>query len=222
MSKQSSTPDPVAEKSGFLRMYMSNHPDTLVAYAKWYGKVPEAITSAEMSAIDTKSMTLACVLKGGAKKEVYIPIEPPLKGYEDVKPRLLEMKALAQEGLGMIKAPPITTFYFPNGAIVTTFTVLLQIYCSFAPQNSGSPQYYVANFFQGLLGIRTVRSILYASVGIHVLECWYTYHLCRRHRTGFGVGALYVAATFVCGFPIWRNLRKKIQAARIESVMKVE
>lgn len=46
--------DPVAEKSTFLRMYMSNHPDTLVAYAKWFGKVNEVITSAEMSAIDTK------------------------------------------------------------------------------------------------------------------------------------------------------------------------
>ncbi len=44
--------DPVAEKSGFLKMYMSNHPDTLVAYAKWFGKVKEVITSAEMSAID--------------------------------------------------------------------------------------------------------------------------------------------------------------------------
>ena len=46
--------DPVAEKSTFLRMYMSNHPDTLVAYAKWFGKVKEVIISAEMSAIDTK------------------------------------------------------------------------------------------------------------------------------------------------------------------------
>ena len=44
--------DPVAEKSGFLKMYMSNHPDTLVAYAKWFGRVQEVITSAEMSAID--------------------------------------------------------------------------------------------------------------------------------------------------------------------------
>lgn len=46
--------DPVADKSGFLRMYMTNHPDTLVAYAKWYGKVKEVITGAEMSAIDSK------------------------------------------------------------------------------------------------------------------------------------------------------------------------
>ena len=42
-------------------------------------------------------------MKGGSKREVRVPIEPPLSGYEDVKPRLLEMKALAQEGLGMVQ-----------------------------------------------------------------------------------------------------------------------
>jgi hypothetical protein len=46
--------DPVAEKSGFLCMYMSSHPDTLVAYAKWFGKVQEHITSAQMTGITTK------------------------------------------------------------------------------------------------------------------------------------------------------------------------
>lgn len=47
-------------------------------------------------------MTLTCTIKGGSKKEVRVPIEPPMTGYDDVKPRLLEMKALAQEGLGMV------------------------------------------------------------------------------------------------------------------------
>jgi hypothetical protein len=47
-------PDPVAEKSGFLKMYMSHHPDTLVAYAKFFGKVSGTITVAEMIAIDSK------------------------------------------------------------------------------------------------------------------------------------------------------------------------
>jgi hypothetical protein len=37
---------------------MSSHPDTLVGYAKWYGKVAEPITSAEMSAIDSKVLHL--------------------------------------------------------------------------------------------------------------------------------------------------------------------
>lgn len=48
--------DPVtAAESRFLSVYMSNnHPETLIAYAKWYGKLEEGIASAEMMAIDSK------------------------------------------------------------------------------------------------------------------------------------------------------------------------
>ena len=46
--------DPVAEKSGFLCMYMSNHPDTLVSYVRYWGKVSAQVASAKMTAIDTK------------------------------------------------------------------------------------------------------------------------------------------------------------------------
>lgn len=34
--------------------------------------------------------------------------------------------------------------------------------------------------------------------------------------------ALYVFSTLICGFTVWVDLRKRIQNARIESVMKVE
>ena len=51
-------------------------------------------------------MTLRCTMKGGSKRDVHVPIDPPLSGYEDVKPRLLEMKAFAQEGLGMVRYKP--------------------------------------------------------------------------------------------------------------------
>lgn len=47
-------------------------------------------------------MTLKCTLANGTKKDVRVEISPPLRGYDDVKPRLLEMKAVAQEGLGMV------------------------------------------------------------------------------------------------------------------------
>lgn len=46
--------DPVAEKSGFLCMYMSNHPDTLVSYVRYWGKVTEQVTTAKLVSIDTK------------------------------------------------------------------------------------------------------------------------------------------------------------------------
>ena len=45
--------DPVADKSSFLCMYMSNHPDTLVAYVKYFGKVKEKVTSAKMTSISS-------------------------------------------------------------------------------------------------------------------------------------------------------------------------
>ena len=46
--------DPVASKSTFLCMYMTNHPDTLVAYVKHFGKIPGNVVSAEMKSIDSK------------------------------------------------------------------------------------------------------------------------------------------------------------------------
>jgi hypothetical protein len=46
--------DPVADKSGFLCMYMSTHPDTLVAYVKHFGKVDGAVSSAKMLSINSK------------------------------------------------------------------------------------------------------------------------------------------------------------------------
>lgn len=49
-------------------------------------------------------MTLAYKVKDGGndKKEVRIQFDPPLAGYEEVKPRLLSMTADAQESLGMV------------------------------------------------------------------------------------------------------------------------
>lgn len=46
--------DVIGSRSGFLCQYMSNHPDTLVAYVKYFGKVDEEVTSARMVAIDSK------------------------------------------------------------------------------------------------------------------------------------------------------------------------
>ena len=102
-------------------MYMKNHPDTLVAYVKYFGKVRGKVTTARMTAIDTKvrvpvilrrgreghtscqGMSLAYQLKNGENGQVHVPFNPPLAGYDDVKPRLLSMKADAQEDLGMVR-----------------------------------------------------------------------------------------------------------------------
>ena len=48
-------------------------------------------------------MNLSYVVKDGSKKTTRISFDPPLSGYEEVKPRLLSMTADAQESLGMVR-----------------------------------------------------------------------------------------------------------------------
>lgn len=50
-------------------------------------------------------MTLAYELASGGNGQVKVSFQPPLAGYDEVKPRLLAMKADAQEGLGMVCSP---------------------------------------------------------------------------------------------------------------------
>lgn len=47
-------------------------------------------------------MDLKYTTKGGESKEIRVVFDPPLAGYEEVKPRLLTMKADAEEALGMV------------------------------------------------------------------------------------------------------------------------
>ncbi|KAG7086651.1 hypothetical protein E1B28_002590 [Marasmius oreades] len=213
--------DPVAEKSTFLRMYMSSHPDTLVAYAKWFGKVAEPITSAEMTAIDSNAITLRCLLKSGSKQDVRVAIHPPLSGYDDVKPRLLEMKAVAQEGLGMIKAPTINTFAYPPTLTPAIILTGLFAYLAYAPRDSTSPFLVPAHLVASYVGRFPEYSLKFV-VGLHAFESLYTVRLCQKHKTGFVVGMQYVLSTLFAGVFVIGNLRRRIQAARIDSVMKVQ
>lgn len=49
-------------------------------------------------------MTLTYQTKGSTEtKEVRVVFDPPLAGYEEVKPRLMNMKGEAEEELGMVR-----------------------------------------------------------------------------------------------------------------------
>ncbi|KAI9060829.1 hypothetical protein FKP32DRAFT_1595163 [Trametes sanguinea] len=215
--------DPVAEKSGFLCMYMSNHPDTLVSYVRYWGKVTEHVTSAKMTSIDTKGMNLTYQTKGGASKDVRITFDPPLSGYEEVKPRLLSMKADAEEELGMVPAPQITSFRYTPKMLQTGVLLLLLVYTTFAPA-PGSPNdsalFAPAHYILALVPSWMVKFSWGLVVVMHGLESFYTLYLCKKHRTPFLVGLQYWIATLTLGFPAWVDLRRQVQAARIESIMK--
>ncbi|KAI5116638.1 hypothetical protein M0805_002401 [Coniferiporia weirii] len=215
--------DPVAEKSKFLSMYMSNHPDTLVAYVKYWGKVGEKVASAGMTSIDTKGMTLSYKVdgKGDEQKQVRVVFDPPLAGYDEVKPRLLAMTADAQESLGMTKSPQITSFELPVGIYKTGIPILLLLYTSLSSLFSG-PQWEVGQWLFRNTGGSAVIKVIWLSAGvIHLAEAYYVQRLCVKHRTGFSVGLKYVLSTFLFGFTVLVPFRKRIQKARIDSIMKV-
>ncbi|KAL0948280.1 hypothetical protein HGRIS_010873 [Hohenbuehelia grisea] len=215
--------DPVAEKSGFLRLYMSGHPDTLVAYSKWYGKVTESITSAELTSIDSRSMTLTCSMKGKTVRVINVRFDPPLASYQDVKPRLLEMKAIAQEGLGMLKTPELKSFYFPRPILKTLAPFVIIPYLTFFPRYSSSPIFEPGRLLFSFVGGDLPMMVLFNFANVtHIAECFYTFHLCRKYRTGFFLGSAYVFLTLLFGFPVWKEMQRQVQMMRIESVMKVE
>ncbi|KAH9920639.1 uncharacterized protein B0H18DRAFT_1023770 [Fomitopsis serialis] len=216
--------DPVASKSGFLCMYMSNHPDTLVAYVKHWGKVTEDVSSAKMKSINTKDMTLTYQTKGGSsEKEVRVQFDPPLLGYEEVKPRLISMKVDAEEALGMARAPQITTFRLPLGIWITTSLIAFLIYTTFSPEPSSpnfSPAYLPAHYLRTNLPAWAVPASWYIVAILHPLEALYAFYMVRRHRMPFTIGLCYVLGTLTWGFPVLNELRHQRQAARIESVLK--
>jgi len=216
--------DPVAAKSTFLCMYMSSHPDTLVSYVRYWGKITEKVTSAQMKSIDTKGMSLTYQTKAGgdSKKEIVVVFDPPLAGYEEVKPRLLNMKVEAEEALGMVKAPHLPDFRFPRRAIYTAIPMLFQCYVTISPHYddpSYSPIYALGNFLREAVRIPIIY-FWYLILFTHGLESIYTISLCRKHRASFFVGFQYWFMTFIFGFPIFTDLRKRMQAARIDSIMK--
>ncbi|TFK51225.1 hypothetical protein OE88DRAFT_1630174 [Heliocybe sulcata] len=216
--------DPVAAKSTFLCMYMSNHPDTLVSYVKHYGGVKEKVVSAEMKGIDTNTSKT-----GEQKHEVRARFDPPLAGYEEVKPRLMAMKADAEEALGMMKAPTISSFNLPLTIYKSTLLLGSLIYTTFAPSAMSStllPPLVQMLFLPGLKlhslvgGLQVIKYIWVFTGVIHVLEGAYIALLCRRHSTPPVVGMLYVLTCTIWGFPIMNDFRRRVHEARIDSIMK--
>ncbi|KAH7929563.1 hypothetical protein BV22DRAFT_122308 [Leucogyrophana mollusca] len=217
-------PDPVADKNGFLRLYMKNHPDTLVAYVKHFGKVKENVATAELKDIDSKGMTLAYKLQSGQDRFVRVEFNPPLAGYEEVKPRMLAMKAEAQESLGMIKAPQLTKLFVPLSIIPSTLFLLTFLYVTLPPPDTHpffGPSRWL-NDAVGTTGMFSKRGVFGLVATVHSLEALYTYSLCRRYVKGALLSMAYVLLTLPFGYPIWAEIRRRVQVARIDSVMKVE
>jgi len=167
-------------------------------------------------------MVLSYVTKGDVKTQVVIPFNPPLSGYDEVKPRLLSMKLDAEEALGMTKRPQITTFELRRDAFISISLISFLIYTTFSVASPSSSPYNIGPWIRSAVGgPKIIRYIWWGALPIHVLEALYVASLCRRHSTGLIIGAQWVLATFLLGFPALNRLRKLIQKARIDSITKI-
>ncbi|KAI0755538.1 hypothetical protein C8Q74DRAFT_1304348 [Fomes fomentarius] len=216
--------DPVADKSGFLCMYMSNHPDTLVSYVRYWGKVSAQVSTAKMTSIDTNGMNFTYQTKGSTEwKECRVVFDPPLAGYEEVKPRLMNMKGEAEEELGMVRAPQVTSFRWSSKYITTAVAVTFLIYTTLAPISASSeygPLFAPGNIILSYLPSWSLKFSWGMVVGFHSLEALYVLYLCKKHSTGLLVGAQYVLAGLLLGWPAISVIREQVHEARIESIMK--
>ena len=143
---------------------------------------------------------------------VRVEFDPPLLGYEEVKPRLLGMKADADEALGtvreilfaslpqlvtvlpriatsqnnvpQVKAPQITHFELPFQIWITTSLLLLLIYTTIAPPDShGSKFWWLARTLcPGIFPEWAPRPIWAFVVIAHSAEGLYATILARRHH----------------------------------------
>ena len=99
-----------------------------------------------------------------------------------------------------IKAPQITSFVLPLGALNTGIAVSAVAYFAFAPaiqQAVGtSPLFTPALLASSFVGHNPLLYMFYVLAATHVLEAGYTSILCRRHQTGPFVGVCNIICCF--------------------------
>ncbi|KIJ31472.1 hypothetical protein M422DRAFT_185882 [Sphaerobolus stellatus SS14] len=165
------------------------------------------------------------------EKGVSIKFDPPLAGYEEVKPRLLGMKLDAEESLSMIslsctqsnaeayvKRPPITTFELRREAFITLFAVAFLLYVTFSYSQPTSTIWNFGPWLRDTVGPTSMKLSCGVAIFLHSLEALYVASVCKRHSTGL---LKWTFATFFLGYPALRRLRALVHKGRIDSIQKI-
>ena len=154
-------------------------------------------------------MDLEFKIKDSAAKPkvVRVAFNPPLAGYEEVKPRLLGMKADADEALGtvrdpvlsprrvltmyvclgglilQVKAPQITHFEVPFQIWTTGSLLLFLIYTTSVPEHTTSHFWWLARTLRYHVFPAALFTAVWAFVGVvHASEGVYAATLARKHH----------------------------------------
>lgn len=174
------TADPVASQSGFLCTYMNGHKDTLHAYVLAHTDA-QAACSCKMDAIDAEGFTLSYLAASNPdtklpRQTVRIPFTPKIKSYDELRPRMLEMKREAEAASGMhacpvINSAPALTLRVLAGLAITAAVALLSFVEVVPPPHAHIP--------------------LTILIGVHIIEASFLFTRLRKYKVPFPTNVCY-------------------------------
>ncbi|KAG8937685.1 hypothetical protein FRC03_007925 [Tulasnella sp. 419] len=127
------------------------------------------------------------------------------------------MKVDAEVELGVAKNPVIRNFVFPWRLILLGSGIpqFLLIFITFSSST-------YANMARAHIPPSWIIFSWEIVVVLHSLEAIYTAILCKTYKTGLHYGSLWTLTTLLFGYPSWIQLKKLVQQARIDSIIKGE
>lgn len=205
----------------------TDHSDSLVIYAKHYGKLASA-KSAELIDISLTGMKLAVQVQanGSSRTEhITVPFTKPLTDSSKYRVVLVEMAKEAAAALGIevgtdeskARSQPghqlSNASYFKPAKLPISATIVVALYLTYcAAYHTGMPTgtYWVRD-----LGLKIFRSrqnigfVFWAAVAAHAFESVLAYRECQaKGVTNVGTQLAWVAQTFLVGGPSLMLLKK--------------
>ncbi|ORY99353.1 hypothetical protein BCR43DRAFT_489144 [Syncephalastrum racemosum] len=218
--------DPIAPHSAPIAAYMSAHTATNLAYVKYFGEQPDAI-SATFKSLDSQGFKLDYTLEDGSQGECFIPFKTPLAKREDIRPVLENMAKEAETALGLPSSlagpPPLKAIAKAMYAGVTDL---------YTPPNPSVPldAFYpvpgvgvaggcalfgalaLAAYYPGLLksqGQQNARLVIRGIAGIHIVEGLATVFICLRRGWYSPKNTIkWTLQTLLFGFGSLRQLKR--------------
>ncbi|KAM3509579.1 hypothetical protein MY11210_006269 [Beauveria gryllotalpidicola] len=198
-----------ARKDRIMSHMNRDHTREMSTYLRYYNSL-SAQQAARPSMRDV-SLDAMRIRAGGLDHTV--PFTPPLAGWNEMRPRLVEMDAVARRALGLSDIA-VATYVAPRPG---HWVILLAVAFYFASAASlpwlvpGSAAWGLLDrgFPGGAAGFRWLVKVLFVPVlGIHVAECYFLDRL-RLSRHGVerytGLWFLWEASCFLEGLMVWRR-----------------
>lgn len=202
---------PPPSDSYVIRHMNEDHADSLLAYAKHYGKVPHA-THATLTHINLTSITLNITDADTKQHTVTIPFTAPLTSTSEYRSALTEMSNRAMEALHISNTTNATYYRRPNIPISTAILIGLTLnYWAAYRQHMPHPMLepikeFALKIFQSQ---GMIQCVFLAAIAAHIFETSIAYgELNKKGVTDSRVRMIWLIQTFLLGYPSLKLLKE--------------